>query len=651
MSLPYACINYCRHIVPKDIAIRCGNILRQSTNAVIYKVHQMYEFDHDIELEYAAIGHYYIDLYMSILAALREDTNHQYFFLTEGDIEYNQSHFVDCLQAIKKNPNKIICNKNFYQKLENTYRKNLDYVRPLASLMGSKQVLIQELELKLQEIMDFGGVNWLEPGYNRDGAVNCFDVASKNTILEIRHQHSSTALSSWIIQAPREQAIESVKDNKNTRVAIIGLLSHFEPQYSVSNCIYDHLNLMNRYCENLVFIAPSDFRDMDSVPSGVEVRKIPRYHGDPLKDSSEQFEEFVVNCTEQLKDALIDIDVCIEHDGIFLDCFLPYNAAIRNVSKENNLKWIHWIHSAPNLNPPPEEYPQSLLRSPMGNSVFVSLNETNRLMLAQMYNMNEKDVVFIPNIIDPVHIFDFHPLTEEIYRGQKLWDQDIICVYPARTVQAKQPDKIIRLLAACKQQGAKVKFIYCNSYANAEAEMTYLNSLIELAAQENFSNNFVPTSILNSEWCTSNEYNNVLGMPHKVVLDLLKISDLFILPSVSEGCSLIMLEAALHKNLMVLNDDLDTLHDFGGETFNDYESTKSVYFRFGSLKVPLHDFDRNEKLWYKNKASILLESIKKDKALEFFKFIRRSHAPDYVYLNYLKQFLHPGNYNSSSAAS
>ena len=60
--------------------------------------------------------------------------------------------------------------------------------------------------------------------------------------------------------------------------------------------------------------------------------------------------------------------------------------------------------------------------------------------------------------------------------------------------------------------------------------------------------NLIFSSEMGSEWED--------GVPHKVVYDMFKIGNLFILPSETETFSLITLEAAAYKNLLVLNEDL-----------------------------------------------------------------------------------------------
>jgi hypothetical protein len=65
------------------------------------------------------------------------------------------------------------------------------------------------------------------------------------------------------------------------------------------------------------------------------------------------------------------------------------------------------------------------------------------------------------------------------------------------------------------------------------------------------------------------------SIPHKTVVDLFKLSNLFIFPTVSEVCPLILQEAALTNNLIVSNADFPSLMEITGPN-------GALFFQFGS---------------------------------------------------------------------
>jgi hypothetical protein len=133
----------------------------------------------------------------------------------------------------------------------------------------------------------------------------------------------------------------------------------------------------------------------------------------------------------------------------------------------------------------------------------------------------------------------------------------------------KRVDKVLKLAGKIKGQGKSVGVILVNSHANAQRErdaverMTSLGFGIGLDRDDIFF-----TSTLGAEY--------ELGIPRSVVRDLFEYSNLFIFPTISECCSLVLLEAMYGGNLLVLNDDLPSLKEFAG-----FECP--LYMRFGSV--------------------------------------------------------------------
>jgi glycosyltransferase involved in cell wall biosynthesis len=215
----------------------------------------------------------------------------------------------------------------------------------------------------------------------------------------------------------------------------------------------------------------------------------------------------------------------------------------------------------------------------------------------------------------------------------KLLEADTICIYPTRLTEAKQIDKAIQLVEQLKVLGQDVRMIVCNSWSNGQEEIDYLNKLKSesfLTEQE-----LLFTSTFESKWCKDSDIDIQLGLPKPVVQDLLRLSDLFILPSISECCSMVMLEAGANKNLMILNQDLWSLHEFGGQIMNNSTSRSAMYLEFGSRTRPIANYHPSPEEWYKNKALEIIEYQNSNQAINFFKTIRKRHNPEWVYRNQL----------------
>jgi len=427
------------------------------------------------------------------------------------------------------------------------------------------------------------------------------------------------------------------------KVAILAVLYDLDPSYSVAGMVAAQLKLLVRRGHEVVFVTTDDFHDYKHLPAGVELRTYPRFSGKvpPAGDLCD-FDGYRFYAGRCLAKLLADCPTCITHDTIFIHEYLPVNWAIRRANEELcHIHWLHWIHSAPCARPSTIAYPAFGRFSGMSNSEMVYVNRTDIPKVAEMFAVPETQIRTVYNFVDPFTAIDMHPVAEEIMLSIRYWEADVICVYPMRTDGAKQADKLIELLAAVKEIGNSVRVIICNMNANANSEKQYVGYLRALGGRLGLSEEeLIITSQFQSSWATDNGYTLECGLPRRAVSDLMQLADLFVLPSVSEGCSIVMLEAALNKNCMVLNADLHSLQEFGGSAASSSCSDRALYIPFGnstqsSSALPKRSF-------YITKAQELCSFQDCDRSLQFFKHVRKHHSPDWIYEHQLRPLLeHP----------
>lgn len=123
-------------------------------------------------------------------------------------------------------------------------------------------------------------------------------------------------------------------------------------------------------------------------------------------------------------------------------------------------------------------------------------------------------------------------------------------------------------------------------------------------------------------------------MPPKVVRDLMLISNIFFLPSKSEGLSLILLEASLTKNLIILNKTLPSLREFGGDDAL-YIDCPSV--RFGKATNVDYHPSREEHL--REWVGIVIRQLEENKALNMFVRVKKKFNQEWVWKNQLQPLL------------
>ena len=184
----------------------------------------------------------------------------------------------------------------------------------------------------------------------------------------------------------------------------------------------------------------------------------------------------------------------------------------------------------------------------------------------------------------------------------------------------KKPDKVLKILGELKKQGKSVRFICPNAHANAEREKKAIADLIHYGIEQGLTREEIIFTSLEE----APTYEQ--GVPREVVRELFQLSNLFIFPSISENCPLILLEAALSKCLLVLNESFQPLRDFFGKN--------ALYFKFGSLLENVN-YD-NEENWYHDVAFVILSELNKNKPLNAFTHLKQKFNYDFIFKNQLE---------------
>jgi len=409
------------------------------------------------------------------------------------------------------------------------------------------------------------------------------------------------------------------------RVGLLTTFYNFDKAYSLCSVVENQLISLAKYGYKPVLFVHDNFTG--DIPEGVEIRKvIPRFH---LVDYSsnqpveKDFQEQVKKIKEALEQNLQDIDVVLTHDWIFQGWFLPYNVAMR----EANLKcrWLHWIHSAPSPRPANLSYPHDCRYKLMPNSKLVYMNNYDVVRLGEMYAGYPDDVRVVYNPLDLRSFYQLHPLTNKLIDKYRLLDADIIDVYPVSSTRfdGKQVNKVIQILGELKKLGKSVRFVCPNAHANAEREKKAIENLIHYGIERGLTREeMIFTSLEDKEY--------ELGVPHEVVRDLFQLSNLFIFPTLSENCPLILLEAAAHRNLLVLNESFPPIKDFFGKD--------ALYFKFGSLLENVNY--NNENQYFSDVAKIILAELNKNKPLNAFNRLKQQFNYDIIFRTQLEPLLY-----------
>lgn len=411
-------------------------------------------------------------------------------------------------------------------------------------------------------------------------------------------------------------------------IGILTTLYSWDRAYSLVTVIGDQLEMNVRHgYKTVLFVLPS-FQDDDKVPKGVEIRKIvPQIILEKYKgfNNPNEFKSEVRQVVEALKKHASDIDVMIAHDLHFIDTYLPYCGAIHEICQYDLLKakWLLWTHSAPSARQLVEgSYHNFRFQIPKG-ARLVYLNNYHMLPLAEMYGTWLSEVRVVYNSLDPRTFSNLHPLVDKLIAKYNLLSADYMGIYPlssTRMIDGKQVHKAVRLIAKLKARGHSVRYIICNAHANAQREKEAIKNLqVQFAGWGLGAHEVIFTSL---EDCPTHEN----GVPKEVINQLFQISNLFIFPTISENCSLILLEAMLSKNLLVLNADVPQLREFGKDN--------ALYMQFEGKDTKVNY--SNEDQYYADWAAIVENKMNQQTALLAQRNALKNHNLDHIFTHQIQ---------------
>lgn len=415
----------------------------------------------------------------------------------------------------------------------------------------------------------------------------------------------------------------------NMKIGILTTFSNFNSEFSLTTVVSQQLTMLVRHDHKPVLFVLDNFKDDNKVPEGVEIRKVvPQLILEPYAQNKlENLDSDVAKAKAAFEEHMQDIDVCLSHDIIFINSYLPYNVALRQAiaGKLSKVKWLHWAHSAPCLKPQMEGSPYDNLFILPDNSHLIYMNYTDVIRLAEMYGTLPSKVRTVFNPMDIRDLYDFQPITRKIIDYYDLMSADFIATYPLSTTRmgddGKQLGKVIWVMSHLKKKGASIRIVVPNAHANADNEKRAIEEMYRFASECGVERReLIFTSLVDVPKLEH-------GVPHEVVRDLFTLGNLFIFPSASENCPLILLEAMAAKNILVLNKNFPAMKDFG--------MNNALYFNFGSL-IENPEFPNGKDNYMKDVATLIMSEAIQNKAVMAQVKLRKEFNVDYIWKRQLE---------------
>lgn len=423
-------------------------------------------------------------------------------------------------------------------------------------------------------------------------------------------------------------------------VAIFTTFADYSTAYSLNIVVQDQIKMLTRNGYTPVVIVSEPFKAPEGTPyDQAELRRIPMVpvHNEVKKDES--FDEDVDNLVKGLEVALEGIDVVITHDVIYQNAALKHNFAARKYAEAHpEVRWLHWIHSATspatlnNLRPYFNDEYLNLVTKKFPNSYYVFFNDYSKPRIAEMFGSSIEDVKTVHHPTDVCGFLGISKEVQQIVDKKKILDADALCVYPIRLDRGKQVEMVIKTMACLKEQfNLEVRVVVIDFHSTGGDKVTYRDELRATAIDWGLNAQDITfTSEVRPEWETE--------VPRSVVRDFMLLSNVFIMPSVSESYSLITQEAGLLKNVVVLNQDFPPFRDIFGPSAISRKYSSDIDVMTGMSGRTNTNYD-NEKGYHTATAGLILAKLKDGGPMELSRFLMKERNLDAVFKKELEPLL------------
>lgn len=374
----------------------------------------------------------------------------------------------------------------------------------------------------------------------------------------------------------------------------------------------------------------------------VKLAYIPHFPVDNNGQLPDNYKELVQKTKDALMGILASIDVCITHDIIYQPAHLIHNLASREVAVELvHLRWLHWIHSATS----PEilcsaEDARPLLKRPFPNALICYPNYADIPRVAVNYGWEEDFVKWVPHPVDIPDYLGMHPLSKKLVQDKKILQADVIAVYPARLDRGKQPEHIIKIMGAIKKSGRSVRLVIMDFHSTGGDKLVYRDDMKRIAQEWQVADEVT--------WLSEYDESLKYEAPRQMVRDLMLISNVYIHPSVSETYSLATQEAAICKNILVLNKDFPPMAQLWGQwpIYRQFSSAINSTTGFNGDTMWNHSdgtrkpYPENQAEYYAELAMNINYYLENNAVLMEHRMVRQKRSIEYVFKTYVEPLLY-----------
>jgi glycosyltransferase involved in cell wall biosynthesis len=428
-------------------------------------------------------------------------------------------------------------------------------------------------------------------------------------------------------------------------IAILTTFRDADPAYSLNRVVIDQIKMLTIGGYGVRVVVAEGFKPVDVyAQENVTLFTIPdvRVSNEMNAVKDDTFTEDIQKLTEAYRKALEGVDVAITHDLVYQPAQVKHQIATRQIANESpNIKWLHWIHSATSpqtlimeRNFYQDDYLKFLV-DPYPNSYYVFFNNWSRRRVAANFGVPVDRVKTVYHPTDVMGWLNFHPISKEIIERNDLLSADMICVYPARLDNGKQVPVALELMIRVRAKGFDTRMVvvdFHSTSSNPSDSKYQQRQLMKAMAKEwKYEDKLIFVSEHSPETKSS--------VPHQVIRDLMLISNIFVMPSRSESYSLVTQEAALTKNLLILNEDFPPFKEIFGEDNLFIRVSSNVNKDTGLDGETNTQYSPSRDQYFEEKSLEIVETFQRNHALRTNAFIRKTRNLKYVWEHQLKPLI------------
>lgn len=320
------------------------------------------------------------------------------------------------------------------------------------------------------------------------------------------------------------------------RVAILAALQSLEQNYSVCTVVMQQVRMLEEAGHQVDLFVKKGFNPKWGTLPNIQPLRLPGFQVEDKEAAGREM-------ANAFGGGVLDpYDAIFTHDFVFLPSFAGYRKGVEAIAATERAndggRWFHWSHSVPRV--------LEDKHAAIPTHTYVSLANEHDVAIARMYGVAQRHVATVWNPVDVTDTLS-DPESGKLVRELRLLDTDVLAVlpFPMGRLESKGIHRAVEFyieLAATY----RVKVLLCNARAGDATQdkrlAGYKKAWAERAVGKRFDLWWM--SEVRPQWKSST--------PNPVVRDLLRLSNLFIYPTIGEGNSLAIAEALTGGALCVL---------------------------------------------------------------------------------------------------